>query len=87
MIKTPVTYTIHDPNRFGFAVYKDANGILSPGQIANALNTAADKDRQIAVLSRQECVANLAKKGYTSAEIDIWLAGYDYANGGIRELS
>ena len=46
-----------------------------------------DKDRQIEALSRQECSDNLAKKGYTSEEVDIWLAGYDYANGGIYGLS
>ena len=34
-------------------------------QIADAINTAADLSRQVAVLSRQECSDNLAKKGYT----------------------
>ena len=46
-IKTPVTYTIYDPDRFKFAVYKDANGVLSPEQITTTLNTVADQSRVI----------------------------------------
>jgi len=52
-IKTPVTYTIYDPDRFKFAVYKDANGVLSPEQIAAALNTAADQSRVIEELTAE----------------------------------
>ena len=52
-IKTPVRYTIYDPDRFKFAVYKDANGVLSPEQIATALNTAADQSRVIEELTAE----------------------------------
>lgn len=32
---------------------------------------------QMKVLTRDECITSLKNKGYTSDEIDIWLAGYD----------
>ena len=67
-IKTPVRYTIYDPDRFKFAVYKDANGVLSPEQIATALNTAADQSRVIEELTAE--LAALRREVEAGKKID-----------------
>lgn len=50
-IKTPVQYTISDPNRFAFATFYDSDGnTINPEQIVTALNQAADLTARIKVL-------------------------------------
>jgi len=52
-----------------------------PEWMASFVQSERDRGKE---LSRDECIANLSKKGYTPAEIDIWLAGYDYAGYAAR---